>query len=492
MAHNPRVVRPCRSQVLVRFQNTLDDLLPDGHVARKVWRFVEQVDTSTLFERIRSVEGGPGRPASDPRVLLALWLYALSNGVTSAREIDRLTTEHVAYEWIRGGVPIDYHLLSDFRGEGADVLDHLLTAMLVGLRNAGVLDLDELAIDGLRTRANAAGKSFLTPTQVQELQRVVQASRQEKAGPDSARRSRTEERRARREREEAEQLARAHAEFEALAASRAASLRRKGATGLTAQELLAENGWVEGERREEAVEADDAQLVLCAEPEADDGGSSTSPPSGPASTVPPGDSAPPDPSTTASRFGSKLRVSVTDPTSRVMKMADGGYRPAYNLQFVTATGLGLIVAQHVGTHGSDQPYLSLLLDHVTERFGCSPSSFLADGNYFSSDNVARVAQGGGMLYCPPPKGRKSEDRYAPSKKDTKALAAWRSQMGTAEAQGIYKRRAQHAELTNARLRNQGVRQLRTRTPRRIQGEMLLHVLAVNMKVLGYDPRGSAI
>jgi hypothetical protein len=172
-----------------------------------------------------------------------------------------------------------------------------------------------------------------------------------------------------------------------------------------------------------------------------------------------------------------------------MKMADGGYRPAYNLQSVTETGLGLIVAAHVGSHGSDQPYLPLLLESVHETFGCRPRAVLADGNYHSATNVAHVERDGGMLYCPPPKGRKSEDRYAPSKKDTKALAAWRSRMGKAESQQIYSRRAQYAELTNARLRNQDLRQLRTRTPARIRGELLLHVLAVNMKILRHDPRG---
>ncbi|MEQ1570946.1 MAG: transposase [Myxococcota bacterium] len=455
-----------------------------------------------MFDRIRSVEGGPGRPASDPRVLLALWLFALSNGVTSSREIAQLTVEHRAYEWIRGGVPIDYHLLSDFRSEGAEVLDHALTAMLVGLRNAGVISLEELAIDGLRTRANAAGKSFLTAPQVQELQRVVQQSREEgdKAGLVSATRSRQEAGRARREQEESEQLARAHSEFEALAAARAASLRRKGARGLTAAELLAENGWVaatSSDPASHAPEEDDAQLTLCDPPKNDDGETPASPAGTPPSASPPADPETSDaaPCTTApegtSRYGAKLRVSTTDPKARVMKMGDGGYRPAYNLQLVTETGTGLIVAALVGTHGSDQPHLEPLLDDVHKRLGVAPTSVLADGNYFSADNVARVAQDDGMLYCPPPRGRKSEDRYKPSKKDTKALAAWRSRMATPESQSIYKRRAQHAELTNARLRNNDVRQLRTRTPQRIRGELLLHVLAVNMRILGYDTGGRA-
>jgi transposase len=496
MSHKPRFVAAVRNQVVARWRDTIDDLIPSDHVARRVWGFVERLDTSALFLRIRSVEGGPGRPASDPRVLLALWLYALSQGTTSARRIAQLTVEHRAYEWIRGGVPIDYHLLSDFRAHGADVLDEALTCMLVALKNTGVITLEEVAIDGLRTRANTASKSYMTPKQVQQLQTIVQASREQtdKTELEARQLSRKEAAQARRIREEAELLDAAHAQFTVVAGRRASSLRRKGARGLTPEALLEQNGWVApaDDNDGDDGEPDGDQLAMYAEePEEGEGGGGAEPgvpPSEPASsTPPPSDRAAGSRSkTSADARNQVLRVSVTDPNVPILKMGDGGFRPAMNLQFVTETKLGLIVGCLVGNNGSDQPYLVPLLDDLERRYAARPKRALADGNYYSAENAASVAKNGGMLFSPPPKGRKSTDRYAPGKKDTKEVAAWRAKMATPESQEIYKRRAQFAELSNARLRNNDVWQLRIRTPSRQRGEALLHVLAVNMKILRYN------
>src|SRR5512145_3531392 len=94
----------------------LESLLPPGHAARLVWRFVEGLDLTAFYAAIAAREGRPGRTPIDPKILLALWLYATIDGVGSAREVDRLCYAHDAYRWLRGGVPVNYHTLSDFRG----------------------------------------------------------------------------------------------------------------------------------------------------------------------------------------------------------------------------------------------------------------------------------------------------------------------------------------------------------------------------------------
>src|SRR5437016_5672101 len=97
------------------FPCDLEALVPAGHAARLVWRFVEGLDLSAFYATIKAREGGPGRTPIDPKILIALWLYATIDGVGSAREIDRLCAHHDAYRWIRGGVSVNYHTLSDFR-----------------------------------------------------------------------------------------------------------------------------------------------------------------------------------------------------------------------------------------------------------------------------------------------------------------------------------------------------------------------------------------
>src|SRR5215216_1406808 len=116
----------------------LDALLPEDHLARLLWQAVEQLDLSAFTADLTVQEGGPGRAAADPAVLVALWLYATTQGVTSARALDRLCVEHLAYIWLCGGVTMNYHSLSDFRVEHAEALEGLMTEVLGHLCAAGL------------------------------------------------------------------------------------------------------------------------------------------------------------------------------------------------------------------------------------------------------------------------------------------------------------------------------------------------------------------
>jgi hypothetical protein len=110
----PRLRRAERQQVVMHVAS-LDRLLPEDHRARLVWEFVQGLDLGALYAPIRAVEGQAGRDAIDPQILLALWLYATLDGVGSARQLARLCEEHLAYQWLCGGVSVNYHTLSDFR-----------------------------------------------------------------------------------------------------------------------------------------------------------------------------------------------------------------------------------------------------------------------------------------------------------------------------------------------------------------------------------------
>src|SRR5258706_9591370 len=140
-----RVVRAERSQLRLEVID-LEALLPPDHQARIVWKFVEGLDLSTLYEAIKSREGEAGRPAADPKVLLALWLYATIEGVGSARELDRLVERDVAYRWLAGGVSVNYHGLADFPTPHVEVLDRLLSQSVTALIPEGLGDLEESAL----------------------------------------------------------------------------------------------------------------------------------------------------------------------------------------------------------------------------------------------------------------------------------------------------------------------------------------------------------
>ena len=155
----PRVITADRSQIEWR-PFDLDSLIPQNHRARLLWQVLQAFDLSKFEEPIKAREGEAGRAATDPKILVALWLYATADGVGSAREIDRLCREHRAYEWICGKVPMNYHTLSDFRVKHAQALDDLFTQILAVLMHKGLLQLRRVSQDGLRVRASAGTRSY--------------------------------------------------------------------------------------------------------------------------------------------------------------------------------------------------------------------------------------------------------------------------------------------------------------------------------------------
>ena len=165
----PRVNKPKRSQVEMRGES-LDQRLAADHTARVVWQLVQGLDLSSLYQKIDAVEGVAGRNASDPCVLFALWLYAATDSIGSARELERLCFEHRAYEWLRGKVPVNYHMLADFRVQHGELLKELQVDSLAGLIAEGLVSLEIAAQDGMRVRASAGSSSFSRLPTLEEAQ----------------------------------------------------------------------------------------------------------------------------------------------------------------------------------------------------------------------------------------------------------------------------------------------------------------------------------
>ena len=202
----PRLREPARDQIELRAVD-LDRLIGAEHPARVIWDYVRGLDLRALEQSVQAREHTPGQAPVSPQLLLALWLYATSEGIGSARALARLCESHDAYRWLCGGVSVNYHGLADFRTANPDLLDRLLTENVATLSAAGVINLDEVVQDGVRVRASAGAASFRrSKTLRKELKkaqrRVAQLRQEVNDDPDASnRRIRAADERAARERE---------------------------------------------------------------------------------------------------------------------------------------------------------------------------------------------------------------------------------------------------------------------------------------------------
>jgi transposase len=419
----PRLRVPDRQQLLSA--KIIDDLLEANHPARAVWSYVLKLDLSPLYDRIRARSGLAGRPAIDPQVLVALWLYATLTGVTRARPLARLCQRHDAFRWLAGGVSVNYHTLADFRTDNLKFLQSLLDQSVEVLRQQGLVDLDRVAQDGMRVRASAGAASFRRRETLERLLLEAQAKLQRlqqewMALPTD----RTDEN-----------------DFEAEKADAMAcrSPRQEAATMRHA---------------EERVERIEAALERMPQLEA---------------KIPPGEK-------------KEARVSTTDADATVMKMADGGFRPAFNVEYSTACKGQAVVGVDVVTVGSDQGQMPPMLDQIEQRFGQRPQEALVDGGFVKLEDVTSIEAGGQCkVYAPVPKPKKETvNRYEPKATDSEEVAQWRQRMGTPQAQEIYKQRAATAECVNAQARNRGLHQFVVRGLEKAKPVALWFAIAHNM------------
>lgn len=287
-----------------------DELIPPVHQARVVWSVVGRLDLSAFHAPIRARDGACGRDATDPALLVALWLYAATRGVGSARELGRLCVESRPYRWLCGGVTLNYHTLSDFRVGHAAALDDLFTQVLAALVGQGLVTVRRVSQDGTRVRACAGAGSFRRGQRLEQLLGQAEAH---------------------------------------VAELRSLLDDPEKSAGLSAKRKAARSRAARG--RQERIEAALAVLPeLAAKQQAalKQAGNGT--------------------------YGQKLkknepRVSTTDPEARVMKMPDGGFAPAVNVQLACDTASRAIVGVDVTQAGSDKGRAEPMREQVEERTG---------------------------------------------------------------------------------------------------------------------------
>jgi transposase len=396
-----RLYKPVRNQVEMMLRD-LDSLLPEGHLARAIWAFVEKLDLSAFYAPIEAIVGEPGHPATDPQVLVALWVYATGEGIGKARQLDRLCQEHDAYRWLRGGVPINYHMLSDFRVEHGQALNDLLSEILAAMMAAGLVNSDRVSQDGMRVRASAGAGSFRREERLKGL--LEQAQEQVKRLASEA-----------------------QAEMETKSETEADVPRSDERDRVSRREQAARER--AAREREERLERALAELPAVRAAKK-----------------------------TEEKKG-QARVSTTDAEARVMKMPDGGYRPAYNIQLATTTDKQVIVGVSVTNQGSEGNEAPPMQEQVTLRTKQQPKEYLIDGGQATLRTIDKLSEAGVTVYAPTqaPRGTK-RSQAEPRPGDSEAVAAWRARMATEEAKVIYKERAATSECVNARSRQHGLYQ----------------------------------
>jgi hypothetical protein len=185
----------------------------------------------------------------------------------------------------------------------------------------------------------------------------------------------------------------------------------------------------------------------------------------------------------------KARASTTDPEATVMKMADGGYRPAYNVEYAAATAGQVIVAVSVITAGSDMGQITPMLDQVERRFEARPKEALADGGFAKHEDIEQAQRNGTTVYAPVPEPKDpTRDPHQPLPGDSKEIAAWRERMKTDEAKRIYNERASTIECCNAQARNRGLIRLLVRGLEKVKALALWYAIAHNVR-RGFSLRG---
>ncbi|HUJ69646.1 MAG TPA: IS1182 family transposase [Syntrophorhabdales bacterium] len=203
----PRLIPVDRKQMRI-VPVDVERLIPDDHEARAIWDFVGMLDLSPYYNDIGSLEGDAGRPAYDPRVLVSLWLHALSKGVGSAREIARRTEYDPAFQWIAGMEIINYHTLSDFRTAHKERLDRLFVQTLGIMSAEGLVTLERVAHDGTKIKACARHDGFRREKRIKEhlkaAEEQIRLLRETPEEETSLRRQKAQERSAREKKERME------------------------------------------------------------------------------------------------------------------------------------------------------------------------------------------------------------------------------------------------------------------------------------------------
>lgn len=344
----PRINSPIRNQI--EFVNSsLDELIHEDHQIRNIWNYVEQMDFSSFLNKIHSTTCNPGRSATDPKLLLALWIYAIVEGIGSARVIDRYCSEHMAFKWLCGGVSVNYHTISDFRKNNTKEFDELISQIIARLMHRDLITLKRVSQDGVRVRASAGTSSFRRKPSLKDcLKSAIEqvTNLQKELDEDSAsclnRKSAAKKRAAEERRERVKEALEEH---------------RKSIIDLTNSKKKHRKQLTKEEKDE-------------------------------------------------------IRISTTDSKARKMKMNHGGFSPAYNFQIAVDTESRFVIGNYVTNKGSDYGELLSMFNKIKDKFKKNAQQWLVDQGYLFHHDIIKIQRSGCKVYVNP-KEKKAKNESHP-------------------------------------------------------------------------------
>jgi hypothetical protein len=334
------------------------------------------------------------------------------------RVIERYCSEHNAFKWICGGVNVNYHTINDFRANNEECLNELITQSVAMLLVENLITLEEISQDGIKVRAHAGASSFRRKDKLKIFQKIAK--------------------------EHVEELNKE---------------RLKTPSDVINRKKIVENQKaVDRENRiNKAIEqlnkiTEQKKKVLKKQRKK-----------------------------LAKKKEERIRASTTDPESRVMKMGNGGYNPAYNVQLATDVKTQVIVGMKVSNQEMDIGLASQMQEQVINTFGTKPKRWLVDGGYVQYEDIDRIAQINPecVIYMPP-RNSKDPESYLPKDTDSQYVKEWRINMGKIESKEVYRNRAATSECVNANARNRGLQQFFVRGISKVASNMCLFVIVHNM------------
>jgi transposase len=405
--------------------SSLDCQLPANHQARVVWKFVENLDLTEFIEPISTIEWGSGRPAIHPKILIALWIYGISEGIVSSRKIAKYSKEHWGFAWICGNVSVGHHALSGFRAKYAHLFQELVVQSISLLVHNDLLELKQISQDGVKIQANASKASFHRKKTLKEMKAEVSKhirtlEHQQKNGEM--------------ERAEREQKSR-----ELIQAQEKEKRFKKALSELEKHK---------NEKNENRIKHNKNKL--------------------------------------SNQEISQMRVSTTDPECRNMRMADGSYKSAYNIQIATEVNSELAVGLKVTQAGTDGGQMLPMYQYLKCTYEQAVDHYLADLGYKNAQDLEAMFEEGVSVYMPTKGTALSLKKRVLSDNNKKVPLAqrdWIERMETDEGNKLYSRRIRSSETINAYFRNHGLGRILVKGLGNINGMLGLFCLAYNLTVL---------
>jgi transposase len=403
--------RDCNLDQLILLPASLQDWLPEGHLARFVAEVVETLDLSAIY---RKYEEGDGRglAAYDPKMMVRLLIYGYCRGVASSRRIERATYEDVAFRYLAADQHPDHTTLADFRKEHLAELSQLFVQVLRLCQRAGLVKLGHVALDGTKVKANASKHKAMSYARMGEaekrLEAEVQALLEEAARVDAEEDGKYGK--GKRGEELPGELARRETRLAKIREAKAALERE------AREQAEKEKARVEARLKErEKQEAERGRKFAGRPPQAPDP-----------------EQAKPEP---------KAQRNFTDPDSRIMK--DGATKEfvqAYNAQAAVDSQVQVIVAASVTQQANDQQPLAPMLEQVEAMTGSKPERATADAGYFSEQSVTDPKLEEIDLLVAPDRqdhGEEAPRATGPPPGEAGRAEQMRQKLRTAEGQAVY-------------------------------------------------------